>query len=181
MQKIISAVIFSLLLSSSCFSETVMSYVNERGQTVYTNSGPSALQQQETTKEKTKSAVNEILSRHPEMDSAKTERMIQLRDHFVNFGNPIDRALLKAEKKMIEDGALIDHEAIAAAKMAAEKRLQRNMIEETQRNKRDIEMAKREAKAAKQEAEAARQEAEVARHKARNAEWDAQNARNNAH
>jgi len=35
--------------------------------------------------------------------------MIQLRDHFISFGNPPHLALIKAEKKMIDDGELIDH------------------------------------------------------------------------
>ena len=112
---------FHFCFLSLCFSDTVTSHVNKRGQTVYTNSGPSVSEQAEKTENNAKIAINEIFARHPEIDDIKIKEMILLRDHFIKFGNPLDQALLKAEKAMIDDGVLIDHEAVAAAKEAAQR------------------------------------------------------------
>lgn len=57
------------------------------------------------------------------MIDTRIDKMVRLRDHFISFGNPPHLALLKAEKKMIDDGDLIDHEAIAKIQREEEERL----------------------------------------------------------
>ena len=79
---------------------------------------------------------------HPEIDDIKIKEMILLRDHFIKFGNPLDQALLKAERAMIDDGVLIDHEAVAAAKEAAQRQSAAKEAEEENtaaaKQKRDV-------------------------------------------
>lgn len=176
MKTTIATATLLLFLSSFCFSDTVTSHVNERGQIVFTNTGPSPTQQAKRSQDNTEAAIDEIWAKHPEMDATRTARMVQLTNHFIEFGNPTHVALLKAERRMIEDGELIDHEAVAAEKIAAEQRRQREIIEADQREKREIEIAKQQAYEAKRQAKSAKQEAEMARQEARKTKRNAHQA-----
>lgn len=123
MNKVIISTILVILICFPCFAETITTHVDGHGRTVYTNSGTSSSRGDESTKEEISTTVTAITLRHPEFDDTRIDKMIRLRDHFISFGNPPHLALLKAEKKMIGDGDLIDHEAIAKIQREEEERL----------------------------------------------------------
>lgn len=109
--KLLTIIAFMFILTSvsPCNSDTLTSYVDENGKTVWTNSGHGNKERAHNELEQeVKATTYAINMRHPEIASNDEllTYFIKWRDHFVRQGQPLHTAMLLAEQQMINQGEI---------------------------------------------------------------------------